>query len=1072
MFPAFVAKKLSRREINASSDAKDSLEAERIKLTTMPWPPCPKRNPTGKGKGTWDVSTVIEKKDLLLMARRTGETIHVGRIAAMCYEKGAELQPGHPDRKFRARTCFLGDQVKDEWYQEAEMEGLGSAPPAMEDSRSLDARSVHPDYEQTISDAISAYLQEYMRSKYKTYVSVCEEYWEPEWRGKYHEPCCLLILCLYGHTDSGGFWELKSYGDLGDCGWLQVDNRRGVFWKTAPHGIAFLMVYVDDFKMSCHKKDTQSLWSPIRQKIRMEEPKRSDRFLGCYSRRFVAPLSGFKPVLQHKPILWPRKNDKDEKRTSPIPWAPRDPERLVVGFEYEMSTYFLDVVQRFCDISGIPRHSLKHAPTPFIDESKDPAGVEDTSDPAVARACVILASTGGGDAASVDLAGGGNVASVLGAAKRGKPPVHGSGFTTPTGELNRNAASVGMAALYGGRLVRFDLLRAIQRVAEKFHAWTPLETKKLRRLVEYINSSLDIRSYAFIGDPWDQLELQVFVDADWASDRSDLKSTSGGYLVLAGPNSYFPIGAYCCKQGCQSLSTPEAESVALAQVIKGLCVPLMDLWELILYKAPSVTGHAAGSSSDASPAKGWASIVPATAPSDGSRNAASTPKLQLVLYEDNEATQKIVKSGKFSKALGHVSRTHGLPLAWLHTAYSRGLMIIRDCHTKAMAADIFTKYFVDPLGWEHARTLLGLLPPVKCKYDNVTASGTVGGNAAANLPPRAEVGGETCNRQRPTHPGRKERATAKAKAKAAVARRVLPPVLENDDRLPCPACLEPGEYDPNWESGRCAECRLMGVPVGYAASHRDIVPSVPAVPDPHPEPIVRRPQRWMTYRDCICPADNAQDCWCDVGDDTLAVSRLPVPSSITLICCECSDEIFYTGYEPPCYCGDYQCDICRVRDDLYCNHCRPLVPGGPPQRPPADPALAATRLPVPCDSMIECCECHDDLRYVHPDGTGLPRCECGHYQCYVCHDYYTDRCSCDSCHIMPPLASRFATSILKKTVPAVNIGVSLSVKVVNLLWALTRVTTVLRFVLCFHFSLYVKRHRLLGGMDVLGDFTR
>ncbi len=127
-----------------------------------------------------------------------------------------------------------------------------------------------------------------------------------------------------------------------------------------------------------------------------------------------------------------------------------------------------------------------------------------------------------------------------------------------------------MGALYGARLARHDLLRAIQRLAEKFHAWTPLETKKLHRLVEFINSTLDYRQYAFIGDDWADLELAIFVDADLASDKGDYKSTSGALLVLSGPNTFFPIAPFCKKQGPVSLSAPEAELVALTTVLKDM----------------------------------------------------------------------------------------------------------------------------------------------------------------------------------------------------------------------------------------------------------------------------------------------------------------------------------------------------------------------------------------------------------------------------------------------------------------------------------------------------------------------
>jgi hypothetical protein len=196
------------------------------------------------------------------------------------------------------------------------------------------------------------------------------------------------------------------------------------------------------------------------------------------------------------------------------------------------------------------------------------------------------------------------------AGKNKKPPKPGSGFDAVEGELNRNAASVCMAALYAGRLARFDLLRAIQRLAEKFHKWTKRHSQKLHRLIEYINSHLHHKQYGFIGDPWEVLELVEFVDADWASDNQDKKSTTGALLALLGPNSFYPIGAICKKQGCQSLSTPEAEIVALTVSLKDLVYPMLDLVEHVLQRKK---------------------VVPA-------------------VFEDNEATQKIVKTGKVEKA--------------------------------------------------------------------------------------------------------------------------------------------------------------------------------------------------------------------------------------------------------------------------------------------------------------------------------------------------------------------------------------------------------------------------------------
>ena len=227
------------------------------------------------------------------------------------------------------------------------MEGLGSAPPSMEDSRVLDASSLQPGYEVTVSDADSAYLQAFCDSAVEVWVELPYEYWEDSWKTDPNlvRPMVRLVLALYGHADSGGYWERKSYGDLAECGWIVAPERRGVFYKKAEHGIAWLMVYVDDFKMSSHKKDTANLWRPIREKIRMADPAPSARFLGCYSRRFTAPVSTFAALLGQLPKQWVRHNADGTKCTKPQPWKPKDPNRIVHGYEYEMNKYSADMVE-------------------------------------------------------------------------------------------------------------------------------------------------------------------------------------------------------------------------------------------------------------------------------------------------------------------------------------------------------------------------------------------------------------------------------------------------------------------------------------------------------------------------------------------------------------------------------------------------------------------------------------------------------------------------------------------------------------------------------------------------------
>ena len=262
---------------------------EKHKQLNAKWPKCSKRNPKNNGRGTWDMSEPWERSAKVTDASRRSQTIHLARVCILAYEKGSELKADDPERKYKARTGLLGDNITDTWYQEAEMEGRGSAPPAVEDSRALDAFSLLPGYRATFADAESAYLQAYLNSKFETWVSIPREYWPADWHGKYTDPVCRLVLALYGHGDSGGYWEEKCYGEVEACGWKKI--RRGVFWMEKLRAV--LMIYVDDFKLVCHVKDEVKLWAALQERLVLDKPKVSMRFLGCNSRRFKAPLSSF-----------------------------------------------------------------------------------------------------------------------------------------------------------------------------------------------------------------------------------------------------------------------------------------------------------------------------------------------------------------------------------------------------------------------------------------------------------------------------------------------------------------------------------------------------------------------------------------------------------------------------------------------------------------------------------------------------------------------------------------------------------------------------------------------------------
>ena len=95
-------------------------------------------------KGTWDESRVKECREICKEARDRNEKVHLGRIFETCYEKGSELPEGDLMRKFKGRTVFQGNNVRDEDGMQALFAELGSSPTSMEAAKLLDAFGSQP----------------------------------------------------------------------------------------------------------------------------------------------------------------------------------------------------------------------------------------------------------------------------------------------------------------------------------------------------------------------------------------------------------------------------------------------------------------------------------------------------------------------------------------------------------------------------------------------------------------------------------------------------------------------------------------------------------------------------------------------------------------------------------------------------------------------------------------------------------------------------------------------------------------------------------------------------------------
>mgnify|MGYP000361738462 FL=1 len=59
--------------------------------------------------------------------------------------------------------------------------------------------------------------------------------------------------------------------------------------------------------------------------------------------------------------------------------------------------------------------------------------------------------------------------------------------------------------------------------------------------------------------------------------------------------------------------------------------------------------------------------------------------------------------------LRHIKRTHQVSVAWLHERVTSPDVVLHDCVSEVMAADIFTKHFINKDKWEQVCGLIGVV---------------------------------------------------------------------------------------------------------------------------------------------------------------------------------------------------------------------------------------------------------------------------------------------------------------------------------------------------------------------------
>ena len=199
--------------------------------------------------------------------------------------------------------------------------------------------------------------------------------------------------------------------------------------------------------------------------------------------------------------------------------------------------------------------------------------------------------------------------------------------------------SVAAKLLYVAIRTRMDLLLAVIFLCTRVSKCTEQDRRKLRRLLEYINGTIE-RTYTLGAD--DMGKLRAWVDASYAV-HPDFKSHTGGVMSLG-------RGGIVCKSSKQKLNTKsstEAEVVGASDYLPNI------LWVTNFLKE-----------------QGYDMV-------------------ENILEQDNESAIKLETNGRLSA--GPRSRHIDIRYFWIKDRTKQAGIKIRHCPTLQMLGDFLTK---------------------------------------------------------------------------------------------------------------------------------------------------------------------------------------------------------------------------------------------------------------------------------------------------------------------------------------------------------------------------------------------
>jgi hypothetical protein len=240
---------------------------------------------------TFDMNNPREYSDL--MRDNKIDEAMFGRVFMILGKKNAEMDE-RDEQTWKARAVFQGGNIRTKSGADPadSFREVANAPASIVAARAALATAVLRQLRVSFRDAKQAFLQSVRGKDFTpTWAELPKSWWPDAWyfdgkcrqRPRYTRPMVLMLLCLYGHPESGAIWENDLDQTLVQHGFQKVKMWPGVYCHMDDYSI--FIVYVDDLMLAASCDKTLAHWRSLEKFIEFKDEEASiDRYLGAYHR--------------------------------------------------------------------------------------------------------------------------------------------------------------------------------------------------------------------------------------------------------------------------------------------------------------------------------------------------------------------------------------------------------------------------------------------------------------------------------------------------------------------------------------------------------------------------------------------------------------------------------------------------------------------------------------------------------------------------------------------------------------------------------------------------------------------